>query len=479
MVLRAISLAAVTILVWSTRPNPNATARLRTAWRTRTTSSACRTGMTSLAATINPVLRSVDQAAYERKALVDIERGPHPRKAEAELDQGDGDRRLHADHDGHRVEDARHRGDIVQHSPDEGIDDFERRDVYHHAARMGLYDLAREVVLQLDRELVMHVDPDADQKAIRDLENRNLLQCLFSGVASRAIDDGLADALQRQREGVSHRRLRDDVELHAEMDEGLGDLRADAADDAVRAHEARGRDRLEQMLRHHRVDRGHARDVDDRDLGARADDPLQEALHHHLGPRAIQGADQGKGEDSFPELHHRGGQLQHLLALPNDHRVAAPLRELRRVETQLVEQQRRRPDLARQLLGVVLELPAQKLEERFLEREHECRRLGGRRAMRRPLAGYLFQDISGGRPIRRSDVTELARLRGDAERVEKSSRLVRNRSWIELAAADGAVGALEFQPGLQQLPLMLGDEERKSGTGLFRWRHGLTRTLLL
>ena len=53
---------------------------------------------------------------------------------------------------------------------------------------------------------------------------------------------------------------------------GLRDLRPDAADDALGAHQPRGGDGLEQVLRDQRVDRRHAGDVDDRDAGAGLDD---------------------------------------------------------------------------------------------------------------------------------------------------------------------------------------------------------------
>jgi hypothetical protein len=68
------------------------------------------------------------------------------------------------------------------------------------------------------------------------------------------------------------------------VDDGLRDLRPDAADDAVGAHQADGRHGLEQVLRHQRVDGRHAGDVDDGDLGARLDDALQQRFHDQLGP---------------------------------------------------------------------------------------------------------------------------------------------------------------------------------------------------
>ena len=41
-------------------------------------------------------------------------------------------------------------------------------------------------------------------------------------------------------------------------------------------------------------------------------------LHHHLGARAVEGADDWQGENSVPELHYGGGKLQHLFLLPLD-----------------------------------------------------------------------------------------------------------------------------------------------------------------
>ena len=84
--------------------------------------------------------------------------------------------------------------------------------------------------------------------------------------------DLAADALQRQLQGIGKRRLGNDVELDAEVDHRLGDLRTDAADHAVGAHQPGGGDRLEQMLGHQGVDGRHAGDVDDGDLGALVDD---------------------------------------------------------------------------------------------------------------------------------------------------------------------------------------------------------------
>ena len=50
---------------------------------------------------------------------------------------------------------------------------------------------------------------------------------------------------------------------------------------------------------------GHAGDVDDRDLRAGLDDPLQQALHHDLRAGAVERADQRQREDAVPQLHDR------------------------------------------------------------------------------------------------------------------------------------------------------------------------------
>jgi hypothetical protein len=87
--------------------------------------------------------------------------------------------------------------------------------------------------------------------------------------------------------------------------DGLRDLRADAADDALGAHEARRRDSLQEMLGNQRVHGGHAGDVDDRDARAGVDDPLEQGLHHDLRARAVERADQWQCEDAVPQLDDR------------------------------------------------------------------------------------------------------------------------------------------------------------------------------
>ena len=131
---------------------------------------------------------------------------------------------------------------------------------------------------------------------------------------------------RRRRPGSPWRRRPSST---PEVDDGLRDLRPDAADDAVGAHQPGGRDRLDQMLRHQRVDGRHAGDVDDGDLGAGVDDALQQVLHHHLRARAVERADQRQREDAVPELDDRRRQLQQFLLLARDDLLAGPLVALR------------------------------------------------------------------------------------------------------------------------------------------------------
>ncbi len=78
------------------------------------------------------------------------------------------------------------------------------------------------------------------------------------------------------------------------MHDGLRDLRSDAADDAVRTHEARCRYGLEKMLRGQRVDGRDAGDIDDRYLRAFIDNVLQQVFHDHLRALAVERANDRK-----------------------------------------------------------------------------------------------------------------------------------------------------------------------------------------
>ena len=75
------------------------------------------------------------------------------------------------------------------------------------------------------------------------------------------------------------------------MNDGLRDLRPDAADDAVGPHQPRRRNGLQQVLRRQRIDGRHAGDIDDGDFGAVIDDVLKKVFHHDLRARAVERSD--------------------------------------------------------------------------------------------------------------------------------------------------------------------------------------------
>src|SRR5690348_10739069 len=109
-VLRASSLAAVTILVWSTRLNFNSTQQARTCWRTPTTSDSPRMGNSSLRVTTicpHPSPRS-GRVLEVADSFFDGQRRMDALERQTQLHERDGDRRLHPDDDRLGVEDARH-----------------------------------------------------------------------------------------------------------------------------------------------------------------------------------------------------------------------------------------------------------------------------------------------------------------------------------------------------------------------------------
>jgi len=110
------------------------------------------------------------------------------------------------------------------------------------------------------------------------------LEFLLGALLEIQLDARSADCLQFDllawdrdiRRCIGQRRLGGNpLQVDAQVHDGLGDLRADAADDAVGAHQADRRDSLEQVLRDQSVDGGHTGDVNDRELGTRLDDASQ------------------------------------------------------------------------------------------------------------------------------------------------------------------------------------------------------------
>jgi hypothetical protein len=121
------------------------------------------------------------------------------------------------------------------------------------------------------------------------------------------------------------------------VNDGLGDLGSDAADDTVRTHQPGRRDRLDQVLRHQGIHRRDASDIDDRDFRSGFHDPLEERFHDDLGSRAVQRPDHGKRQNAFPQLDHRGRQLKHLLLLPGNDLLARFDEGVRGMQAQFIQ----------------------------------------------------------------------------------------------------------------------------------------------
>ncbi len=89
-------------------------------------------------------------------------------------------------------------------------------------------------------------------------------------------------------------------QVDAEVNDRLRDLRTHAADDAIRAHQSGGSDRLKQVLGDDRV---HGRDtgnVDDGHARVGFDDRFQQRFHQDLRSGAVQRADHRQGEYPVP-----------------------------------------------------------------------------------------------------------------------------------------------------------------------------------
>ena len=174
---------------------------------------------------------------------------------------------------------------------------------------------------------------------------------------------GQSRRVKRHGEGVGQRGLGDHVaQLHSQMNDGLGNLRTNAANDAVGSHETRRRDRLQQVLRYQRIDERNTGDIDDGDVRTGIDNLLQETFHDDLCPLAIQRPDQRKRQDSMPQFHHRSRKLQHVLLLARNDGFARFLIGLNRPQSQFVQQESRRPNLVSEAVCVLSKLLSQALK---------------------------------------------------------------------------------------------------------------------
>src|SRR5918911_1905485 len=132
---RASSEVTVASRVWSIMRKPREAATIRTSLRATMMSCSFSSAIDLLPKTDDlPVrlfvlVRDVKLAAQHSYALVHVEDRVDALQLKPQLDERDGDRRLHADHDGARVHDTRHRRDVREHATDERIDHLQKRDV--------------------------------------------------------------------------------------------------------------------------------------------------------------------------------------------------------------------------------------------------------------------------------------------------------------------------------------------------------------
>src|SRR5579872_6207170 len=135
--------------------------------------------------------------------------------------------------------------------------------------------------------------------------------------------DCFPSACERERKRVSQRGFGNHVQFDAEMHQGLSDLRPDAADDAIGAHQARRRYGLQKVLRRQSIAGRHACDVDNGARRALVDDGLKKILHHDLRALAVQRADNRQSEHALPEFDDRRRQLGDLALLTKNDLFAA------------------------------------------------------------------------------------------------------------------------------------------------------------
>ena len=82
---------------------------------------------------------------------------------------------MHADDDRSRVHDARHRCDVRENAPDEGVNHLEERDVYEDSARARALKLGQYALLQVYDRLVVHVHLYRHNQDTPDLKDGNAL----------------------------------------------------------------------------------------------------------------------------------------------------------------------------------------------------------------------------------------------------------------------------------------------------------------
>src|SRR5215218_1999511 len=323
--LRATSEIAVASSVWSVLVSSRSTASSRARWRAVTTSASDSMAMRSWSASGGTVAGSL-LALEQGEALFQVQRRLDVLELHAELDHGEGHLGLDADDHGLGAAQAGHHRDAPHGARDERVHHVERGGVDDDPARAMARDLAHDGVAQLQDVRVRQ----------RRLDRRDQERALLEDGYGHAALPQLAvfDGVRPERDGVAQDPLGlldaalqvadrvDLAELDAERDERLGDLGREPRDDHARAHEARGVDGLDEVVRDRRVDRRDARDVDHDDLRAVRADAAQQLLRELARPLAVEDADDREDQEPLADLQHRRRELPDRLLLLADDALA-------------------------------------------------------------------------------------------------------------------------------------------------------------
>src|ERR671922_1259860 len=109
------------------------------------------------------------------------------------------------------------------------------------------------------------------------------------------------------------------AEVHADGDQSLSNLRRQASDDDGCAKQARGFDRLHQVVRDGNVHSRHARDIDDNDLRAIRANPAEQLFGQLACALRVDDADDWENEEPLTNLQDRRREFTNgFLLLTND-----------------------------------------------------------------------------------------------------------------------------------------------------------------
>src|SRR6185437_16679919 len=114
----------------------------------------------------------------ELHARFNIQCSAHTRQRHAQLYQRDRHRRLHAHHYSFSVKHPCHGSNVRQHSPNERIDDLQGGDINENAGCACFRNFLREIILQLQRKAIVHINLNGDQQEVSHAQDWNTFHLL-------------------------------------------------------------------------------------------------------------------------------------------------------------------------------------------------------------------------------------------------------------------------------------------------------------